>query len=409
MKKILKHFDIILICVIFICLMCVVLVRMITGIIVTQCNVSNKVTDWILKDLTIQSNIVEYDWSEKYPLEENLSETIQNKIGQIEEKINNYCTTSFPKSDMINEMVSAYKRKILSYSLDIDSGSYGNIEYISEAYQNVTEFARLCEEEAIPFLYVQAPSEDSIRYYRGEMEYISNLNIVERSKALTDKVCDAGIPVLNIGEETAGTIEYKFDYSGHWFPEEGLITAKMIADRLNRDYGFAFDLSDYELERFDDLLADYPDMSKEIKKNCGYDYQIMVPKESYSYKLVYAEEESWEGDFEQTLIAPQESWMPQGGAYHDIYRIKNSQIYSISNYSCTENVGKKILVIGDSFNWPVSVYLSIGVEQIDVIHNDSFSGSVVSYMTQMQPDMVIICYNEAEFYDIYTQGAFDLR
>ena len=46
------------------------------------------------------------------------------------------------------------------------------------------------------------------------------------------------------------------------------------------------------------------------------------------------------------------------------------------------NKGKKILIIGDSFNWSTSSYLSIGVEDITVIHNVSFTRRLMSYIRQ---------------------------
>ena len=33
---------------------------------------------------------------------------------------------------------------------------------------------------------------------------------------------------------------------------------------------------------------------------------------------------------------------------------------------------KKVLVIGGSFNWPVSAYFSLGIRDVAVIHNASF-------------------------------------
>lgn len=77
--------------------------------------------------------------------------------------------------------------------------------------------------------------------------------------------------------------------------------------------------------------------------------------------------------------------------------------------NASRNRGKKILIIGDSFNWILSSYLSSDIEYIDVIHNASFSDSIRKYIENTNPDMVMIIYNDAEFVNIYTEEAFDFQ
>ena len=125
--------------------------------------------------------------------------------------------------------------------------------------------------------------------------------------------------------------------------------------------------------------------------------------------MTYAESDCRKGSVEGVMLNPKEEWLMEGGAYHDMYRVKNSSIYSIKNKTIGDKQKGKILVIGDSFNWPVSIYLATGVEQIDIIHNASFSGSLRAYIKENNPAAVIVCYNNAEFYETYTEDAFDMR
>ena len=68
----------------------------------------------------------------------------------------------------------------------------------------------------------------------------------------------------------------------------------------------------------------------------------------------------------------------EGGTYHDIFRISNSLVFEINNYDAVDD--KEVLIIGDSFNWLVSLYLSLGIKKVTVVRNASFTGSLISHM-----------------------------
>lgn len=408
-KNIGKHIETIFVCLVFVFLAGVVLTCMGTKILVEYTGISNGITKRILNNLTIQSEKPDNTWKIKYPFSQNTYEEFEEKANQIKGYVNDYCTVSFPFRDIVNQSVKAYQSKLLHYSLDTNSGSYGNMEYILEPYANLVDFAKFCDDRGTPFLYVQTPSEDGVRYYRGEMEYIVNKNVVEREVLLTDSLTKAGIPVLNVGKETVNKYAYLYDSSGHWFPAEGLMAAELIAQTMNNQYGFCFDLSKYRADDYKNVLDAYPDLSQEILDNCGYEYTLLIPNEVGEYIMTYAESDCRKGSFEEVMLNPKEEWLMEGGAYHDMYRVKNSSIYSIKNKTIGDKQKGKILVIGDSFNWPVSIYLATGVEQIDIIHNASFSGSLRAYIKENNPAAVIVCYNNAEFYETYTEDAFDMR
>ena len=77
--------------------------------------------------------------------------------------------------------------------------------------------------------------------------------------------------------------------------------------------------------------------------------------------------------------------------------------------NAVDNVGKKILIIGDSFNWILADYLITDIEYLDVIHNATFTESIQSYICKTKPDMVLIIYNDAEFVEIHTTDAYDFQ
>jgi hypothetical protein len=74
--------------------------------------------------------------------------------------------------------------------------------------------------------------------------------------------------------------------------------------------------------------------------------------------------------------------------------------------------GKKLLVIADSFIWVVAPFLALGVEAMDVLRLEIFTGSVRSYIEQHLPDIVIVLYYPSNIINIdYTSHTshFDFR
>lgn len=53
--------------------------------------------------------------------------------------------------------------------------------------------------------------------------------------------------------------------------------------------------------------------------------------------------------------------------------------------------------------------LSLGIKKLTVIHNASFNGSLISYVKQMKPGLIIMIYNDAELYEMFTKDVFYLE
>lgn len=367
----------------------------------------NKLINILLKRITIQTVIEDDKWSEKYPYENSASfwEQYQEKTAAVKKSLESYCTVSFPGSERINMVVTGLKEHLYHYKLDEISGIYENIVYVEKCADNVAAFRDSLQQKGYPFLYVQTPSPDSVQYYRGTALQGDSLTIPERSYAFIGMLEDENINVINMISDH--TDDISFDNSLHWMPENGLSCAALIARELNTSYHFSIDENIYSPENFYDLLSVYPEQKESILQNCGYDFSVPVPKNDPQYQIVYAEETAWNGSFLNAMIYDADAWDLEGGPYHNIFRLSNSLIFEITNEDAAED--KKILVIGDSFNWPVSAYLSLGVRNVTIIHNASFTGSLLNYIEKMNPDIVIMVYNDAEFSEIFTKDAFYLQ
>ena len=365
----------------------------------------NKVIRFLLKHVTIQAVVEDDHWSEEYPFNETVMEHYLSRVNSVKSSIDNYCTASFPGSGLIDMAVSSYKENIIQYRVSGIPCIDDSKAYISESAENVIEFKNDVNSLGIPFFYVQTPSKGGIDYYNNVAVEGDSLTIAERSFCLTTTLENSGVDIVNIARDYSDGIE--FDSSAHWMPKDGLNCAKLISEKLNNEYGFDIDIKVFDEENLYDLMANYPEESAAITGNFGYEFKLPCPDYPTTYSIVYAENTEFNGSFENVIFRPNEDWDTEGVAYHDVFRISNSLFNEI--YNSDAICKKKVLIIGDSFNWPVASYLSLGCEYVTVIHNASFTGSLISYIETNKPDIVIMVYNDAEFYEIYTQDAYYLK
>lgn len=400
--KVFELFKSIMIC-ITICFMFVLILTMIIASkIYTDGNSGNKVIDYLLQGVSIQTVVTNDKWIEEYPFDKTQLDSYRDKVTAFEKSIESFCTSSIPFQKTIAAYANIFKERVYHYNADELESSHQNEKYIQQSVDNVVEFKHNLEEMGYPFFYVQTPSVEGIKFYtKGKKSQIA-----ERSYALTSKLEGLGVDLINIARDHAEGIE--FDASKHWFMKDAKNCAYIISDKLNSAYGFDIDLSVYDDSNFRDYLDNYPEIKKQIKENCEYDYSMPVPNDSKpSFTLTYAELSKVSGTFTEALINTEDAWNVKGNAYHDMVKINNSLIYEAENSEASAK--KKLLIIGDSFNWPVASYLSLGIEDVIVLHNASFTGSIMSFIQKYDPDMVIIVYNDAEFYDVYTEAAYDFK
>ena len=368
----------------------------------------NKYVDYLLSNVTIQAVAEDDIWSEKYPYEKNMFETYVENISEIKKTVDSYCTVSFPGSKMINDIVTYFKFYVYYYHASEIPALFENWNYVQGPIKNVINFQAELKEMDIPFLYVQTPAPETIKYHNGETLEKESLMIAERSYSLTSSLEESEVNIINIGRDYSEDI--MFDTSLHWWPKDALTCTSIIAEELNNNYGFQIEETIYGRENFENILDDYKYENEKIKENCGYSYEFLVPinENELKYEIIYAEKEKKAGSFNEVLLRECDKWgLGNGAPYQDMYYMHNSLMYEITNYSAKEE--KEILVIGDSSNWAVSTYLSLGVKHITVLHNSTFSGSILNYIRQKQPDIVIMVYNDAEFWDIYTEEAYYLE
>lgn len=281
-----------------------------------------------------------------------------------------------------------------------------NRRYIAAPSENVIDFAHFVEEENIPFLYISTPNYDSVMCRAGA-EDLYEYRLSECSWYLLQNLKDAGVATIDLAQGLADAKMTKYDLSGHWFPENALYAAGIVAEQLNQ-YGFEFDLSMYDGSNCTDYFEEKEEWKRTIYENSGYVYSFPIPNRERD--MIFTLEHDGtisKGTFDEVFLKAPEAYTE--AAYHGFSVVTNSTLHKYHNLSACDNKGKKILIIGDSFNWILADYLIADIEYLDVIHNASFEESIRSYIKETKPDMVLIIYNDAEFVEVYTEQAYNFE
>ena len=391
-----KYLDVIMICLIEAILCVFIWTRIVTKeILIDQYHLSSPITKFILYDLntTIDVPTTETDTQNSY---------IIHKIEKYKHKLMAYTTSAMIFNKQINLAVTYIDGKLQTAPSTLE-----NRKYVEVPSENVINFAHFVEEQNIPFMYVSTPSLDSIKCRMGD-EKIQEHQLSERSWYLLQNLRDAGVDTVDLAEELADAQKQQYDLSSHWFPESALYAAGIVAERVNR-YGFEFNSAIYyNTSDCIDYFQDKEDWKEVIYNNSGYSYSFPIPKQNKN--MIFSLEHEGtvrEGTFEEVFL--QEPNEYTDSAYHGFSVVQNSTLYKYHNLNAVDKVGKKILIIGDSFNWILADYLITDIEYLDVIHNATFTESIQSYICKTKPDMVLIIYNDAEFVNIYTAEAYDFQ
>lgn len=275
-------------------------------------NSENRLVSFLLKHVTIQTVIEDDKWSDEYPFRENRIESYLTKVSKIEKAIDSYCTISFPGGGIINNLVTAYKDKVMHYHISSIPSIDDSQNYITGCADNVVGFRKEVNSLGIPFFYVQTPLKASIDYYSNKILDDDDLIIAERSYCLTSTLENSEIDVVNISRDYSD--EITFDSSGHWKPMDGLDCAELIAEKLAYDYGFDIDLAVYEDSQFYDFMSEYPEKKEVIEATLGYEFILPCPNYATDIKLVYAEDSTYEGTFENVIFKDSDEWNLAEGA-----------------------------------------------------------------------------------------------
>ena len=338
----------------------------------------------------------------KYTKQKSLPEKVNVFSTGVKDTIESFATTAIPGNRYFKSAFDFFRQKIMHCTILSVSGGKTNQEYAEDAFQEVQKFSEYISQKGIDFLYVQTPSvtriEDAYDNHKNA-GVEADLDLYNRFAALLEQ---SDIPFLNLCKGTSYLKSITMDISDHWVPADALHASSQITAELNDLYGCNLDTEIYKITRYRNVLLDSPEILSTIQNEFGYTYEFLIPIKQPSYTVTENDCNIIEGSFLETLVSPSEDWDRRGDdgsalIYHNMWRLRNGDYLDIVNWdSSVRLAGKKVLVMGDSFSWPISAYLSQDIGELVAIHPRYFDGDVRTFIEFYQPDLIIWIYVESQ-------------
>lgn len=310
-----------------------------------------------------------YDYDDQYSFIQKYKTSIENYKSIVTE----LCKGAIPKSGLASSLARGYKTNILRINV---TNEFDNYNYSFKAVQAINIVKRYCELNEIDFVYVQMPSSDRVKYINGEMT--SDINdMINRSIIFQLEMDKQNIPFIDLCKDDKFCENIEFDLSNHWKTKYAFQAMKKVAQYLSDQYGI--EMADYSDNNYYYLQED--------------DDSILIPKQNKEYVVSISEEKSIEGYFRNVLIRDIKDQNPSY-PYSNSFVLDNNHFYSIKNKNSVNN--KKILILGDSFSWPITTYLAESFSQTMALHPKYFDGAVTKYIELNKPDIVLMMYYEGQ-------------
>jgi hypothetical protein len=270
----------------------------------------------------------------------------------------------------------------------------------SNAIKDISEFVEM---QNIPFLYVQAPHK--ICKYDKELpigvEDYNNENMDSLLEALNNENIDYIDMREAVHKENVNhySLYYKTDH--HWNIDAGFWACSVIEEAVEDNYGIVFnteynDISLYNSTIYENAMFGSSGQAVTHFLEKSEDFSILFPKFETSFKLVIPDKGIDEiGSFSDLFVDYDglNTQIAKGGGYaYETLLYGNRPLVQITNYN--NEKAPKVFMIRDSFSVAVAPYMALGCSELDLIDirptNGNFTGSVRTYIKEMQPDIVIM-------------------
>jgi hypothetical protein len=325
---------------------------------------------------------------------------VLDKINTLEDNLETYSGTKFMPYvalETINDMFDGalgwsdvYARtEGTDYKL-ADGSKYSAVEpsTMEEKEERILTIGAQARESGAEFLYVQLPykaGEDGDNVPWGASAY-ENQNADTLLQRLAGEQVDA-LDLRAALKEEGWQVEGGFYVAdGHWTIPTAFLASKCIASRLNAGYGYAFGDEIFDRENYASVtystnnLAE-PDEVEQLYPNFETD---LIFRDGYRNT-------EYEGSYTESLL-DMRMMADARSTVLTIYmanRIRNSYLCSIENRLQTNNEGKRILVLSNSFSWYIAGFLALDTGEVYYSYyydNTDAAGQIIS---NIAPDMVI--------------------
>ncbi len=411
MRKLREYIHIGLFLFIIYALFVIVFLRFVAVVAVETNGSKNAFFKFIARGMNQQAIVKKEDetlWPEKYPYKEE-EEVVVDPVEERNNRVKLYCSTGMYEAETVNDIATFIKSKLYKYNIEYDAMNYGSAAFVQPYIENVVGLKEFCDSQKIPFAYFSVPNKDNINYYKGKTDEIENKTIVNRNSVLLEVLADNDVDTYVLAKDfIKEKHELTYDMSDHWYARDALFATQRVVAHLNDQYGMGLNEAAVGDDMFFDLFTLYPVEKELIKSYTGADFEYLIPLESGDYQLICAEAWDYKGTVHEVFFMPSDNWVLEGAVYHNILTIANNQVFEAVNNA--ENVqDKKLVVIGDSFSWPMILQLNQVFKHVVFIHNETFTGSIESYIEQNEPDAVVMLYVDTHMYENLVDEAFYLK
>lgn len=257
------------------------------------------------------------------------------------------------------------------------------------------------KKENIPLLYVQAPSK--ISKYEDELPKGVKSYDNEYADNYISQISDE-IDVIDLREEMyndgLNQADYFFNTDHHWTPEGAFYGFQKVSLLLKEKYGFKFDKKFTDLNNYDKIVYEDWFLGSQGKRVGKYyagvdDISLYIPKfETNFYNSLPADNYNRSGEWSDALISK----------HHidkkDYFKANPYAMYIGGDYSLNiikNNLSqndKKVLLIRDSFGCAFTPFLSLICSELDTVDFRYYKqGSIIDYIEESKPDIVIALFN----------------
>lgn len=288
------------------------------------------------------------------------------------------------------------------YGINVTDSGYivGRYEQTSADYEieQMISLQEYLNNKGIKLLYVSEPAKYiDDNFYWNQFGGESYLN--RNTEVLLNALDEAGIEYIDLRDNITAqgrdplSLFYRTDH--HWTVPASKWAARIIADRLNNDFGYQIDLTCLNDERFEAVLYQEAWVGEAGKKiGESYvgrdDYTMLEPLYNTSYTVISGDEvrqDDFAGTFIDKTYYEQCQTVDEQSSWHYSYRgMKNKEIYN-------DNVESgSILLLGDSYENSMLPFLSLCVHHIYHVQPRDAYQSVRQYIEEHDFDTVIIAY-----------------
>ena len=290
--------------------------------------------------------------------------------------------------------------------------------------ENTAAFRKELASRGIPMAYISTPfkMDPKNKQLPPTVEDFSNEN-ADRFLAVLQ---ENGVPFLDLREDFAASgkdhYTWFFPTDHHWTPEAGLYAVRAVTEYLKEmDSAFAVQSAVLQEESFTAVRYEDLFLGSHGRRTgpwySGFD-DISVLEPNYETNLLLtAPEDGIErtGTYAETVLFPEHLTRAHcfDNAAYDVYCGKDYGYLQIKNLtdpgsSKTAPTGKKLLVLKDSFSLVTAPFFALGYQECTFLDLRLFEDSLMSYIEEHEPDLVLVFYNPGALED-NNWNMFDFR